>query len=436
MSVRLLGETDANFAWDGTALWRDHDVDVDVAASPKLRGAVGSVRGDGSGNWRLVRDPLGLNKLFWTRDTDGAIVVAARPKRLVDAGHAFDELQAVPRGVVVDLVPGQDSRSYAAAPIERAAENPATQEIEAIGVEIRATLDSYLAMLASAHPNVRAYACLSGGLDSSGIAALARLHFPSLVAVSFDIENRSGPSDDRLMAERLAADLGLPLLRATVEPQGLLEHIDTVLTEGIDWRDFNVHAGLVNAALAERIAGDAPDHDGRVLVLTGDLANEFLADYQPERYRGETYYKLPRLDLGALRTHLVRGLDTCHREIGVFGAWNLPVVQPYAVAVDAYLALSPDWLAHADRKQVLSRAIFGDLLPEYVYTRKKVRAQLGSAHGDGGVLALCVDRGLDSAALRGRFASLHGIDDLRSLDRFIRAGSYRSSIPSLGDVSA
>ncbi len=435
MLLRLLGELDANFAWDGTALCRDRDFDPGVAPNPKVRGAVASVRSDGSGAWRLVRDPLGINKLFWVRGADGAILFASRPKRLVDAGHALDTIQALPRGALADLVPGRGSQSHPAAAIERTVRPKANSGIEALAGEIRAVLDCYLALLASAHPDVRTYICLSGGLDSSGIAALARLHFPDPVAVSFDIDRGSRPSDDRLMAERLAADLGLPLLTATVEPTRLLEKIDTVLSEGIDWRDFNVHAGLVNAALAERIAEDVVDRRAPGLVLTGDLANEFLADYQPEEYGGVTYYRLPRLEPGSLRTHLVRGLDTCHREVGVFAAWNLPVVQPYAVAVDAYLTIPPDWLARADRKQELSRAIFGGLLPDYVYTRKKVRAQLGSANGDGGVLALCVDSGLDSAALRRRFAALHGVDDLRALDRFIRAGSYRSGIPSVEERS-
>jgi asparagine synthetase B (glutamine-hydrolysing) len=428
--LRLLGELDASFAWNGTALCGEHDFEAGVVPNPMLRGAFASVRSDRSGAWRLVRDPLGINKLFWARDAEGTLVIASRPKRLVEAGYALDTIQALPRGLIVDLVPGERPRSHQTAPIEGTSESE--RDIDAIALEIRSQLDQYLEALASAHPDARIYVCLSGGLDSSGIAALARVHFSDVVAVSFDIERRErGPSDDRLVAERLAVDLDLRLLTATVDPEALLKKVDMVLTEAVDWRDFNVHAGLVNAALAERIAEDDLEQGRSVLVLTGDLANEFLADYQPEPYRGATYYKLPRLDPGALRTHLIRGLDTCHREIGVFSAWKLPVVQPYAVAVDAYLALPAGCLARADRKQQLSQVVFGELLPEYVYMRKKVRAQLGSARGDGGVLAICVDSGLDSAALRRRFAALHNVDDPRTLDRFIRAGSYRSAIPSL-----
>ena len=433
MSLRLLGELDANFAWDGTRLYNERDFEVGVPPLPNLRGAAASIRGDGSGAWRLIRDPLGINKVFWARDAAGAIVVASRPKRLVEAGHALETIQALPRGTAVDLLPGEQPRNHQIAPIGPTGEsNGGSAGIDAYAREIRTVLDRYLEALALAYPHARIYVCLSGGLDSSGIAALARLHFPDLVAVSFDIEHRGvGPSDDRLVAERLAADLRLPLLTATVDPEALLEKLDLVLTEGIDWRDFNVHAGLVNAALAERIAEDDLEPRRSALVLTGDLANEFLADYQPERYREATYYKLPRLEPSALRTHLVRGLDTCHREVGVFAAWQLPVVQPYAVAVDAYLAIPPSFLRHEDRKQQLSRAVFGELLPDYVYTRRKVRAQLGSSNGEGGVLALCVDRGLDGAALRRRFEALHDVSDSRALGRFIRAGSYRSAMPFL-----
>jgi len=164
------------------------------------------------------------------------------------------------------------------------------------------------------------------------------------------------------MAERLCHDLGIPLLKATVRPERLLDHLDTVLVEGIDWRDFNVHAGLVNAVLAEAVAATKAREP---IVFTGDLANEFLADYHEEKYQGETYYRLPRLSPGALRASLVRGLDTSNREVGVFAAWGLPIVQPYAVAVDAYLDLPNSFLRLPDAKQQLCRSVFGDLVPSF-----------------------------------------------------------------------
>jgi asparagine synthetase B (glutamine-hydrolysing) len=432
--VRVEGSLDPNVAWDGTRVCDDATFSG-VEITTGLRGAAAWAQGDDAAEWRLGRDPLGINKLFWVRDPDGTIVIAARPRRLVDLGYAFEGVQAVPSGVAIEL--GRSSRD----PIERSI-TPASwfetdaaghRSIEAIGSEIRGSLTGYLEAIQSALRPGQVFVCLSGGLDSSGIAALAREVFPAVVAVSFDLRRPSGSlSEDRAAGARVAADLKMPLLDVTVTEEALLDHLDSVLVEGIDWRDFNVHAALVNAALAQAIAESANTEDSAI-VLTGDLANEFLVDYEPESYRGTTYYRLPRLRPAALRASLVRGLDTCNREIGIFAAYGLRVVQPYAVAVDAYLSLPEDFLLLGDRKQALSRTIFGTLVPEHVYSRKKVRAQVGSASG-GGVLALCLDRGIDPAWLRNRFSLLHGVEDMAELDRFMRAGRYRSGVPSLPEA--
>jgi len=389
-----------------------------------LRGSAASVAPVGP-NWRIIRDPLGVNKLFWTRGDDGGIVFAARPKVLVEQGHPFEGISAVPRGSITTLP--ADSADETAVQTIPLWQRSAARSLEIVAAEIRSTLNRYLAALASARDGAQFLVCLSGGLDSSGIAALAREHCSGLVAVSFDLERRRGESDDRVEAKRLAHDLNLPLVCVTSSPDSVLEKLDMVLTEGIDWRDFNVHAALVNASLAEAIAA-IPTEDAKV-VLTGDLANEFLADYGPEHYAGSAYYDLPRLSPGALRTVLVRGLDTSNREVGIFGAWGLPVVQPYAAAVDSYLALPADLLGSGDGKRRLGEAVFGGLLPRYAYDRPKIRAQVGSAGEDKGILALCVERGIHADYLRSRFASLHGTS-LASLDRFIRAGMYRAGVPA------
>lgn len=439
-SVRLAGSLDHNFAWNGCELYDHADFRPNLTPPSELRGAASSVQAGPAGTWRIVRDPLGINKIFWARDEDGGVAVAARPRRLVDEGWSFEQVRAIPCGCVLDLSPEMPE------PVQRsivpddwfAADRGGGESVEAIGRQIRRTLDGYMAAVAAAYPTAQVFVCLSGGLDSSGVAALASRHFAEPVAVSFDLTGRVGrASEDRLTAERLARDLDMPLLEASVTEDELIDKLDTVLIEGVDWRDFNVHAGLVNAALAEAIQQNT-HHDAQdapVIVLTGDLANEFLVDYHAEKYKGTTYYSLPRLSNRALRTSLVRGLDTSHREIGIFAAWGLATVQPYAAAVDAYLALPERMLTQDDRKQQLCRAIFGPLLPEYVYSRPKARAQVGDSDIGGGTLAACVDRGFDSAWLQRRFADLHGVTDPDVLNRFMRAGRYRSAVPSLAGTA-
>ena len=422
--IRIEGGLDPTMAWDGERLYDDASILPGSDVVGDLRGGAGWVRDDDANGTQIVRDPLGINKLFWVRDGDGSVAMAARPARLVGAGYRFEDVRAIPPGTVLD------SRSH---PRERsivperwfATGGADDQSAEAIGAQIRASVMSYLEALASARPG-QVFVCLSGGLDSSGVAAFAREVFSDTVAVSFDLKQPGGASDDRIAGERVAKDLGMPLLERSVNEDELIDRLDSVLVEGTDWRDFNVHAALVNAALADAIASVAESP----LVLTGDLANEFLVDYEPESYRGSQYYRLPRLHPAALRASLVRGLDTCNRELGIFAARGLRLVQPYAVAVDQYLSLPEGFLELDDRKPVLSRIIFGTMIPEHVYTRKKVRAQVGSESG-GGVLGVCLDRGIDQTWLRRRFCELHGIEDTTELDRFIRAGRYRSEIPMI-----
>jgi Asparagine synthase len=433
-SVRVLGQLDPDFAWDGNRIYDRASFRPGTSPPVDLRGAAASVETGLSGAWRFLRDPLGINKLFWADDAKGDTLVAARPYLLVEAGCDFGEIRAIPSGSVVDLLPDHPSaEEHSLVPGSWfASQESLGVEVEPIARRIRSTLDSYLSALATTLPQAEAFVCLSGGLDSTGIAALVREHFRNVVAVSFDLRRPSGQvSEDRRVAERLARDLDLPLLEADATEDQLFELLDTVLVEGIDWRDFNVHTGLVNAVLAQAINGAATGR--QAIVFTGDLANEFLADYEPEQYRGAIYYRLPRLSPAALRDSLVRGLDTSHREIGVFAAWDLPVVQPYAVAVDEYLMLGDDFLRSEDPKRRLCQAIFQNLVPDYVFSRAKVRAQVGNPDTGGGVLAACVDRGIDGDWLRRRFAALHGVADLSALSQFIRAGRYHAAVPSPRD---
>jgi asparagine synthetase B (glutamine-hydrolysing) len=431
--IRLLGALDPGFGWTGTELILAGDPFPRMGPAGYLRGAYASLSIEW-GSVRMVRDPLGLGKLFWAIDPDGTLLFSARPWRLVEAGCGFGVIQAVPPGTAIQIdLEGEDDRlDSLPAPHRSSHGRDPERPIEAIATEIRDTLDRYCAALASAHPQARVFVCLSGGLDSTGVAVLARRHFRDVVAISFDLLRPNGSaSADRRTAKRLATDLGLSLFLVTPTPDELLEGLDVVLRDGIDWRDFNVHAGLVNLALASGIAAAYPT--GQALVLTGDFPNEYLVDYHAETLGGQTYYALPRLSPTALQAALVRGLETSHRETGPFQAWNLPLVQIYGPAVDHYLALPASFLADPQRKERLSRLMFGDAIPDYVYSRPKTRAQIGDPEGDGGVLGLCLARGIDGMTLRRRFAHLHHAQD-SELDRFIRGGRYAASVPQLARV--
>lgn len=239
--VHQLGKLDPSFGWDGAALL---DGSEDGPGPPAtLRGAYAAVQSTNQGI-RVVRDPLGINKLFWAV-ADGILYIAARPYALLAAGCPFADIRAIPPGVVleIDLARERVWTERLMVPDRASAASPSLDEIAGA---IRCALGGYVASLARAYPNAAAYVCLSGGLDSTGAALLVREAFDDVTAVSFDIARAEGrASGDRTAARRLAGDLDLAFLDVTPDADTLLDGLDVVLREAVDWRDFNVHAALV-----------------------------------------------------------------------------------------------------------------------------------------------------------------------------------------------
>jgi hypothetical protein len=62
-SVRVVGDLDANFAWDGERLFQADDFAPTARVPLELRGAAASVAFESPNSWRILRDPLGINKL-------------------------------------------------------------------------------------------------------------------------------------------------------------------------------------------------------------------------------------------------------------------------------------------------------------------------------------------------------------------------------------
>ncbi|MFV2064780.1 MAG: asparagine synthase C-terminal domain-containing protein [Chloroflexota bacterium] len=428
MRMSTIGAFDPDHAWDGISSHLFDGFRPAEIMPRTLLGAYGGAYRSSDGRWRLTRDPLGINKVFWATHA-GELFVAARPHRLVAHGVPFENIFSLPRGALVDSGDGARGDDGSRTMARSGSPPRPLSDVPLVAASIRDRLDGYLDALRRDRAGHPVFVCLSGGIDSTGIAILAREHIPDVTFASFDLRRSdSPPSEDRVVARRIADDLGVPLLEIDVSIDELFGRLDSVLIEGVDWRDFNVHAALVNSALATGIR-ESIGATTTALVLSGDLANEFVADYAPESVRGTVSYRLPSVPIGTLRRLLVNGLDTSHREVGIFAAEGLHLVQPSAVVVDEYMSLPDAFLELPDRKERMVADITRGRIPGYVLERPKVRAQVGGL--DGGVLGAFLDRGIDQAALRSRFAALHSTHP-RTVDRFIRGGLYRSSTPSVG----
>jgi hypothetical protein len=380
--------------------------------------------GPGDGRVRLTRDPLGLNKLFYACHESRGVLVGNFAHDLVAAGAPFETIYSVPAGHRVTLDPQE--RTLTTERYFRLADfapgKPA--EFEERVARCRAELERTFAWLGERYAGARVVVCLSGGLDSSLIAATAARYFPDPVAYTYsyiDPEDPAGPSADAQVAKRTAAHLGLEFRMVEVGPAEVIDALPTALRYGQDFRDFNVHSAVVNVVLAQAIAADG---DGRpTVVLTGDLMNELFADYAPVSYRGSEYYGLPDLPEDQLRMVLLKGMQTGDREVGVFHAAGLEVVQPYAFFFESLLGV-PSGVA----KQDVIAAIAGDVLPAEVYSRPKARAQIGDGEVIRGIMPLLLDSDRDEKWLADEFRTQLRVPVTENLGDFIRSGVYRCAV--------
>ncbi len=421
-----------NCCWSGEAFETEGDA---VAARARrcmpLTGRFAYASPAEDGSVTLARDRLGLNKLFLAIHESGTVVAANYLIDLVRHGVPFEAIYSVPGGYEVRIAKDGSSLGVSRYGDARNRSGVMTSNPEDVARDIRSELDRWLSRLAAQFGDRKVCLCLSGGLDSGLIAVLARQYFSNLTAYTYTfMAPGTLVSEDAMYAEALARTLGIPFRLVPATADELLDVVGAALCYGQDWRDFNVHCAIVNDVVGRAIREDAEADGGPApLVLTGDLANEFLADYEPVSYGGEEYYRLPRMQPFDLRRILIRGLDSGDREVGIFNRHGLDVVQPYGWVVNQYHRLPPDFIGGAKSKQVLAKQIAGDLLPSFLFDRPKVRAQMGDSTAHTGILPLLIQRGQGAEWLRAAFRRLFNIEREEFLDSFIRGGRYRSVRP-------
>jgi len=419
----------ADFIWrEGAVLPQPGAADIDWtdAAFNALNGQFALHLQSGTRHL-LARDPLGVNKLFFAIGPDRQVAVSNYLIDHLRAGRSLHEVWSVPSGHALRF--DTASRDYRLTRYTGLAFNEAAAPADdpyQCAAGIRSSLEATIRQIRPLARGRSLYVTMSGGLDSTTVSVLARRIIDEFTGVTFTMADPDGAlieSEDLRYVRRLAKDLDVRLKIVSRTAKQLLELLDPVLVYGQDWRDFNVHCGLVNAAIGFDLARDH-GMQSRPLLLTGDCANELTADYTPVSYRGQTYYALPDLPAGRLRRFLVTGLDTGDREIGIYAHFGCDVLEPYALSAAAFTQVPAALLEVPQAKQRLMERAVAGLVPDYILARPKVRAQSGSHDNSGGTLAAVADAGVGSQELTARFCELFQTD-ARALRGLIKAGMYR-----------
>jgi hypothetical protein len=222
-------------------------------------------------------------------------------------------------------------------------------------------------------------------------------------------------------AAAVASALGLPLLPVVRPREGVAAAIRASVQLCQDWRDFNVHCATVNLFLAQDIRAAFPGR--KVVVLTGDLMNEYVCDYREERVGDTVYYKIPRIPADRRRKYFVRGLDAGDREIGVFWAYGLIACQPFALLAERYMRVPAAMLDQPDIKWTLNGPLLAPQAVPHV-SRSKTRAQVGGK--DLGTLGLYHRLVFGEAQLRRVWQEQFPREPATLCDELIQFGRYKN----------
>ncbi len=242
-----------------------------------------------------ARDRFGVKPLCWTKSGD-ELVLASEAKALFALGvpaiwdeeaflHAAHHHYTPPDRTlfegVFQLRPGhflvanetsvRTQKYWDISLSERSgrSEAGASGDIDEITERLRENLEESVSLRMRADVPV---ACtLSGGLDSSSIAALASSVSDRPVAC-FGVSFGSGPYDEREYAEAVASHIGADFHPVEVSQSQMLEHLEEAVFQA---EGLAINGHLSAKFLLSRAVGDA----GFKVVLSGEGADEALLGY-------------------------------------------------------------------------------------------------------------------------------------------------------------
>lgn len=312
----------------------------------------------------LARDQVGSRPLFYGTE-DGVLYFASEMKALIE--YIRFDIAELPPGHIYSTKDGLKPFS------------PFVADIPALG-DIKETAQTVRKLLIDAvekrMKGVNGVA-LSGGLDSSIIAAVAKQFNPDLHLFTVTVDSAPGP--DLKNAELMAKFLGLEhhIYRITDEDiAGLIPEAIWYLESF----DEDCISGILSNYYASRLAKEYTD-----AVLVGEGADELFGGYRmvlkspnvkDDAHRVQLAQKL--LDI-SYNTAL-RRLDRGWQANGVI--YETPFLD--AKVVDFSQIIPMDWKIYGEKQveKYILREAFRDMLPEQIANREKLRFAMGTGMDD------------------------------------------------------
>jgi asparagine synthase (glutamine-hydrolysing) len=234
----------------------------------------------------LARDPIGIKPLYYGRGVDSAgLPITAFASEMKPLADWVDELHEFPPGTYFDsrvgFVPYYQVPT--AAPVERSVE-------EHVALVRRGLEEAVASHMMS---DVPVGAFLSGGLDSSVIAAIASQHVDELHTFSVGLAG----SRDIEAARRVADHIGSIHHEYLMTPAEVVEKLPEIV-HALESFDQDLVRSAIPTYFCSRLAAEHVK-----VILTGEGADELFAGY--------AYHKTVQ-DPATLHQELCRSVATLH----------------------------------------------------------------------------------------------------------------------------
>jgi len=364
-----------------------------------------------------ARDPLGIKPLYLARTGDGIAhsgggLVFASELKAFD-GLGLTDIEAISPGSLYDSRDGW--RQWYRTP-QGAAETEPGLDVDRVARELRLVLEEAVAKWMVADVEVGSF--LSGGLDSSIIAALAARQRYALgkgPLKTFSVGTAGSP--DLVAARRVADHIGADHREFAFTAEDVAEALPHVIYH-LESADMDLVRSAVPTLFAARLARQHVK-----AVLTGEGADELFAGYT---YHHD-YVDQPR----ALADELTRSLGTMHninlqRVDRLTMSESLEARTPFldrdlidfAQSIPAELKLrrtdpnAVESTGPTTEKWILRKACW-DLLPADLVWRKKAQFDEGSGTVDALEAAL--------TTLTGRTGKVASADEAALYERILRS---------------
>ena len=353
----------------------------------------------------LARDHVGARPLFFGTD-DSVFYFSTEMKGLID--HVKFDIQELPPGHLYStkkgLMPFDGFSPQLSEPGDLQEAAAALREllIEAV----RKRMDGVGGV------------SLSGGLDSSIVAAIAKEFNPHLHLFTGTIEKAPGPDLENaiLMADFLGLEHHIYKITDS--------DIDELLSDAIWYLesfDEDCISGLISNYYVSRLAKEYTS-----CVLVGEGADELFGGYRmvlknPKVKSREQRERLAKKLLEISYNTALRRLDRAWMANGVL--YQTPFLDPAVVAFSKKLPM--EWKIYGDNQieKFVLREAFRDMLPEKIANREKLRFSMGVGMDD--VMDERVSRKIEPDKIRERPKAAYGLPfasfkELYYYDEFLR----------------